>query len=120
MANASSPSSASDTNPSFSDKCPPSSPDWSPREANIENAAKDSGGDKNVATETRLREILRELGLNPKCIKEAINLFSMSALNEVESIMKAHFDLLVEIRDNKLKHADVKKNRSEKGVWRFD
>jgi hypothetical protein len=44
----------------------------------------------------------------------------MSALNEVESIMKANFDLLVEIRDNKLKHADVKKNRSEKGVWRFD
>jgi hypothetical protein len=92
---------------------PDSSPELSPSssstepEANVENAAKDSAGNENGAIETALREILRELGLQKECVEEAINLFFESKPTEFESIMKKHFVLLLEIRDQKLKPADV-------------
>lgn len=50
-----------------------------------------------------------ELRQQPECVAAAINLYSKSALTDFESIIKAHFDLLVENRDKKLKHADVEK-----------
>jgi hypothetical protein len=92
---------------------PDSSPELSPGssstepETNVENAAKDSAGDENDAIETALREILGELGLQEEFVEDAINLFSNSKSTEFESIMKKHFVLFVEIRDLKLKPADV-------------
>jgi hypothetical protein len=50
---------------------------------------------------------LGELGLQEEFVEDAINLFSNSKSTEFESIMKKHFVLFVEIRDLKLKPADV-------------
>lgn len=75
------------------------------RDAYVENSSNGSVGAK-----TNLREILGKLGLRTEYIKEAINLFLKSMPAEFETIMKAHFELLVQIREKKLKMPMLRKD----------
>lgn len=86
------------------------------RDAYVENSSNGSVGAK-----TNLREILGKLGLRTEYIKEAINLFLKSMPAEFETIMKAHFELLVRIREKKLKMPMLRKDwYIWKRVWNVD
>jgi hypothetical protein len=56
-----------------------------------------------------VREIFTQLELDPSVINAAVQLYSKTEteLTDFEFIMKDHFDLIVEIRDRKLKHSDI-------------
>jgi hypothetical protein len=56
-----------------------------------------------------VREIFTQLELDPSVINAAAQLYSKTEteLTDFEFIMKDHFDLIVEIRDRKLKHSDI-------------
>jgi hypothetical protein len=56
---------------------------------------------------TNLRETLSELGLRDNLVEEAVNLYFKENLTDFDMAMMAHFDLLIDIRDQSLKHPEI-------------